>query len=324
MGLSASRNSSRASRAVDRASSRRPSAAVGERQPDQAEGEVEAVAQPAPDGHGSPRAWPPRGPSRRPCASRITSIDQDPGDPGLVPEPAGTARGSLRATGRRPRRPPRRRTNAWLYSASASAGGVAELAFDGQGLLVAGRGRPPGPAATRRSRPPRPGPSPWPRSAPAPTAWPGPPRATAGPRPGARAAARTATGRRRPPGPGPASPVSIGPPQGGADVGVLLVAAVQPLALVLAGEVGFGLLGQAEEVLGVAPADRLELAAGLELLVPELPDRLQHREPRGASAASTLRTSDLSTSEVSPSRSVEAELLGVAHRLGRLEGPARR
>ena len=69
------------------------------------------------------------------------------------------------------------------------------------------------------------------------------------------------------------------PAEGGADVGVLGVAAVQPLALVVGREVGLGLDGQVEEPPGVAAGHGLEVAEGLELLGTELPDRLQHREP---------------------------------------------
>ena len=70
-----------------------------------------------------------------------------------------------------------------------------------------------------------------------------------------------------------------GPPQGHADVGVLLVASVQPLALVLGGQVGLGLHRQVEVVVPVAPQDRVEIAAGPKPLPPKLPDGLQHEEP---------------------------------------------
>src|SRR5439155_26939883 len=49
-----------------------------------------------------------------------------------------------------------------------------------------------------------------------------------------------------------------GPPEGRAHVRVLLVAPVQPLALVVTGEVGFRLHRQAEEVFGVAPPNQFE------------------------------------------------------------------
>ena len=70
---------------------------------------------------------------------------------------------------------------------------------------------------------------------------------------------------------------------------MLLVAAVQPLALGGARQVGLGGHGQGEEVLGVAPGDRLQLAGAAQLLPPELADRLQHREPRLAVGGLGLR-----------------------------------
>jgi hypothetical protein len=69
------------------------------------------------------------------------------------------------------------------------------------------------------------------------------------------------------------------PGQGGPEVGVLQVAAVQPLALVGSGEVGAGGHGQVQEPAGVAAPGRRQLAGRLQLLPAELADRLQHREP---------------------------------------------
>src|SRR5205823_6601889 len=60
------------------------------------------------------------------------------------------------------------------------------------------------------------------------------------------------------------------------DIGVLLVAPVQPLALVVGGQMRLGLQGQVEEVLRMAAENQVEIAPRLQLLLPELPDRLQH------------------------------------------------
>jgi hypothetical protein len=67
--------------------------------------------------------------------------------------------------------------------------------------------------------------------------------------------------------------------EGRADVGVLAVAPFQPLALVGAGEVGFGGHGEAEEVHGVPLADLLQVTLGGQLLPAELADGLRHGEP---------------------------------------------
>ena len=60
---------------------------------------------------------------------------------------------------------------------------------------------------------------------------------------------------------------------------MLHLAPVQPLRLVVGGEVRLGLQGQAQEVFAVPPAHGFEVTADLELLQPELPDGFQHDEP---------------------------------------------
>jgi hypothetical protein len=119
----------------------------------------------------------------------------------------------------------------------------------------------------------------------------------------------------------PLGPVGLagldGPAQGGAEVGVLQVAAVQPLGLVGAGEVGLGLLGQVEEMLGVAPGDLLQLAGGHQLLLPELADRRQHREPRVAGGGPGPGDQRLVDQRGHRLEGVEAEPGRVAHGLGR-------
>jgi hypothetical protein len=122
---------------------------------------------------------------------------------------------------------------------------------------------------------------------------------------------------------GPAGLAGVGgPAQGQAQVGLLQLAAVQPLALVGAGEVGLGGHGQLQEVLGVAPPDRLQVAGGLEPLPPELADRLQHGEaglPGGRPGPQHQRLVDQGGQ---PVQDVQPEPAGVAHRLGRLQRPA--
>jgi hypothetical protein len=122
---------------------------------------------------------------------------------------------------------------------------------------------------------------------------------------------------------GPAGLAGVGgPAQGQAQVGLLQLAAVQPLALVGAGEVGLGGHGQLQEVLGVAPPDRLQVAGGLEPLLPELADRLQHGEaglPGGRPGPQHQRLVDQGGQ---PVQDVQPEPAGVAHRLGRLQRPA--
>jgi hypothetical protein len=73
-----------------------------------------------------------------------------------------------------------------------------------------------------------------------------------------------------------------GPPQGGPDVGMFDLTAVEPLELIRRGEVGLGLHGQGQEVIGVAAEHRIEVGPGRQLFQRELPDGLQHGEARGA------------------------------------------
>ena len=78
---------------------------------------------------------------------------------------------------------------------------------------------------------------------------------------------------------GPLQPHRLdGPPERLADVPVLRVATVQPFDLVLGDQVRLGLDGQGEVVLAVSPQHEIEVAPLLELLLPELPDRLEHGE----------------------------------------------
>ena len=79
---------------------------------------------------------------------------------------------------------------------------------------------------------------------------------------------------------------------------MLLLAAVQPL--VVGDEVGLGLGGQAEEVLGVAPLDQLQVAAGLASLQANsrIVSSIENRDGR---PGGSLRRSTMSTSEDRPS-----------------------
>jgi hypothetical protein len=113
-----------------------------------------------------------------------------------------------------------------------------------------------------------------------------------------------------------------GPAQGGAEVGVLLVAAVQPLGLPGAGEVGLGGHGEGQVVLGVAPGERLQLAGGRQLLAPELADRLHHGEPRVAGGGPGPGDQRLVDQRGHRVERVEAERAGVADGLGRRQRPA--
>jgi hypothetical protein len=92
------------------------------------------------------------------------------------------------------------------------------------------------------------------------------------------------------------------------------------LPLVLGGEVGLGLQGQVQEVLGVAPASGLEVPGGPEPLLGELPDRFQHGEP-GFAVGVGPPTQRLVHQRAQPLQGIQAQSHGVAHRLGRLEGP---
>ena len=68
------------------------------------------------------------------------------------------------------------------------------------------------------------------------------------------------------------------PLQGRPDVGMVPIAAVEPLDLVPGREVRFGLDGEVEEILTVTPAQPVELSARVQLFLPELPNRLEHRK----------------------------------------------
>jgi hypothetical protein len=106
------------------------------------------------------------------------------------------------------------------------------------------------------------------------------------------------------------------------NVGVVFVTPVEPPNLVCGGEMGFGLEGEVEEVLGVAPARAFQLAGRAQLLQPELPDRLQHGEPGPAPArvrASHQRLIDQGRQSL---ERIEAQAPRVAHRLRRLDRPA--
>jgi len=103
---------------------------------------------------------------------------------------------------------------------------------------------------------------------------------------------------------------------------VLQVAAVQPLALVGPGELGAGGHGQVEEPAGVAAPGRRQLAGGRQLLLAELADRLQHREPGLAGGALDPGDQRLAGQRGDRVQGVEAEPGRVANRLGRRRRPA--
>jgi hypothetical protein len=72
----------------------------------------------------------------------------------------------------------------------------------------------------------------------------------------------------------------------------------------------------------MAPEDQLEVPGGLELLVPELPDRLQHREPRRAPGRLGSPDQRLVHQGGQPVEGVQSRSLRVAYRFGRFERPA--
>src|SRR5215211_4658163 len=122
---------------------------------------------------------------------------------------------------------------------------------------------------------------------------------------------------------GPVGLAGVGrPPERGAQVGLLQVATVQPLALVGAGEVRLGGERRVEEVLGVAPPDLLQVAVFGQPLLPELADRLQHGEPGVAGRGLGPEHQRLVDQRGQAVEDVQAELPGTADRLGRLQRPA--
>ena len=72
----------------------------------------------------------------------------------------------------------------------------------------------------------------------------------------------------------------------------------------------------------MAPGDRLQLAGAVQLLAPELADRLQHREPRRPAGGLGPADQRLVDQGGEPVEGVHPEVLGIADRLGRLERPA--
>jgi hypothetical protein len=295
-------------------------AGVDDARPDQGVRELEAVPQPAPGGHrllGAgqravqvaggevPDHTVPQGPGHPSLVARLAEqlealLDQPPGG-GEVALGAGDEPLVVERVG--------------------DAAGVAELPFDGQGLLVEPVGRgdvllPPGDPAGPGER--------------------------LGPGRGAPLARRQRQELVEPPPPlgevpsllpeapqrprGLLGPVGLGgvhgPAEGGAEVGLLEVEAVQPRPLVVGGEVGFGLHRQAEEVLAVAAADQVQVAAGLQLLAGELPQGLQHPEPGLAVGGVGAADQRLVHQRGQPVDGVQPQPLRVADRLRRLDRPA--